>query len=107
VLLYIQGATANIWKENVLKDLEAVGEFLEKIKKEFGEEDNELKKIAELRKVEQGSRKIKEYVQEFRWTVRRSRYRGRPLIEEFKYGLDRTIWQRLIESELQLGTIEQ
>jgi len=50
---------ANIQKENVLEDLEEevleyelVGEFLAVIKKEFGGEDEELVKVAELKKLE-------------------------------------------------------
>jgi len=44
---------------------EIVGEFLEEIKKKFGR-DNESKKVAELKQVEQGSRVMEKYVQEFR-----------------------------------------
>ena len=48
-----------MWKENMLEELEAeelefetVGKFLAKIKKEFREEEEELVKAAELRKLE-------------------------------------------------------
>ena len=48
-----------IWKENILEDLEmkktefgSVGEFLLELRKEFREEDKELVKVAELRRVE-------------------------------------------------------
>ena len=48
-----------MWKKNVLEELEAgelefktVGEFLAEIKKEFGGEEKELVKVAELRKLE-------------------------------------------------------
>jgi len=58
VLLYIQGGSADIWKENVLEDLkgglleyETVGEFLTDIKKKFGRGDEESIKVAELKKV--------------------------------------------------------
>jgi len=75
-----------MYEKNVLEDLEAgiVGEFLEEIKKKFGGGDNELKKVAELKQVEQGSRIMKEYVQEFRYAARNSRYTGRLLVEEFR-----------------------
>ena len=60
VLSYVQGELVDIWKENVLEDLEGelleyetVEEFLVDIKKEFGEEDKESAKVAELKKVEQ------------------------------------------------------
>ena len=56
ILLYVQGRSADVWKENVLKDLEegelkyeSVGKFLAAIKKEFGGEE-EL--VAELRRLE-------------------------------------------------------
>ena len=74
----------------MLKDLEGglleyktVREFLVDIKKEFGE-DEELVKVVELKRLEQESKTIKEFVQEFRRTARSSEYEGRLLIEEFK-----------------------
>ena len=50
---------------------------------------------------------MEEFVQEFGRAARKSRYKGRPLIEEFKCGINGTIQQRLMESECQPGTIEQ
>jgi len=68
-LSYVQGETADIWKENVLEDLEAgeveyesAGVFLAEIKKEFGEGDEELLKVAELKRIEQGDRTMEEFV---------------------------------------------
>jgi len=65
----MQGGLADVWKENVLKDLEAgkiefesVGEFLAEIKKEFGGGDEELVKVAELKRIEQGGRLMEEFV---------------------------------------------
>jgi len=59
VLLYVQGELVNIWKENVLEDLEAgtleyvtIEEFLTNLKKEFSREDDKTMKVAELKKVE-------------------------------------------------------
>ena len=59
VLSYVQGELADIWKENILEDLEmketefgSVGEFLLELRKEFREGDKELVKVAELRRVE-------------------------------------------------------
>ena len=67
-ILYIQWGSADIWKENVLKDLEAeeleyaiVEEFLAELKKEFGEENDETIKVAELKKVEQENRVMEEF----------------------------------------------
>ena len=53
----------DVWKENILEDLErglleykTVGEFLADIKKEFGEGDEEMVKVAELKRIEQGEK---------------------------------------------------
>ena len=54
------------------------------MKEEFGEGDKEAKKIAELRRLEQGGKMMKEFVQKFRRIARGSEYEERPLIEEFK-----------------------
>ena len=61
MLIYVQGGVVDVWKENVTEDLEIwilefeiVETFLEVIKKEFEEGEKKLKKIAELKKVEQG-----------------------------------------------------
>ena len=69
MLSFVQGGSADIWKENVLEDLEervleyeSVGEFLAAIKKEFGEGEEESVKVAELKKLEQGGRMIEEFV---------------------------------------------
>ena len=81
VLLYVQGGSADIWKENMLEDLEGglleyetVGEFLADIKKEFGRGDEESVKVAELWKLEQGSKTMEEFIQEFRRAARGSGY---------------------------------
>ena len=47
-------------------EYESVGEFLVEIKKEFGGGDEELLKVAELKKIKQGGRTIKEFVQDFK-----------------------------------------
>jgi len=54
------------------------------LKRKFREEDNEMIKVAELKRVEQGNTTIEEFVQEFRRAVRDSGYEGQLLIEEFK-----------------------
>ena len=89
VLSYVQRGLADVQKKNVLKELKAgklefetVGEFLTEIKKEFGGGEEESVKAAELRKMEQESRMIEEFVQEFKRAARKSGYEGRPLVEE-------------------------
>jgi len=69
VLSYVQEGSADMWKENVLEELEAgelefknIGEFLAEIKKEFGGGEKESVKAAELRKLEQGGKTMKEFV---------------------------------------------
>ena len=105
VLLYVQGESADIWKKNIIKKLE-IGEFLAEIKKEFGGGDKELVKVAELKKIEQGTETIEEFVQEFKKIARGSRYEERSLIKEFKWGMNGNIRRKLMEAENQLATIE-
>jgi len=102
----MQEGLANIWKENVLEDLEA-GEFLAEIKKEFGGGDKESVKVAELKKIKQEGRIMKEFVQDFKRVVRGSGYEGCSLIEEFKWGMNRVIKRKLMEAENQPDSIEQ
>jgi len=105
---------ADIWKKNILEDLEwelleyeIVGKFLADIRKEFRGGDKKLVKVAELKKLEQRGKMIEEFVQKFRRVVRGSRYEERPLVEEFKRGINTMICQRLMKSEWQPGSIEQ
>ena len=114
MLLHVQGGLANIWKENVLEDLEegvieyeSVGKFLIVLKKEFGGGDEEAVKVAELKKLEQEGKTMDEFVQEFKRAARGSRYEEHPLIKEFKRGMNRVIRRKLMEAENQPGSIEQ
>ena len=91
VLTYVQGGSADVWKENVMEELEAgeveyelVEELFTVLKKEFSAGEEESVKVAELRKMEQGGRTMEEFVQEFKRAARGSGYEGRPLVEEFK-----------------------
>ena len=106
VLTYVQGGSADVWKENVMEELEAgeveyksVEEFFTILKREFGAGEEESVKAAELRKVEQGGRTMEEFVQEFKRAARGSGYEGRPLVEEFKRGMNGGIRRKLIEAE--------
>ena len=87
----MQGGLADVWKENVMEEMESgeveyesAEEFLTYLKKEFGGREEESVKAAELRKLEQGGRMMEEFVQEFKRAARGSGYEGRPLVEEFK-----------------------
>ena len=114
VLSYVQGGSTDVWKENVMEELESgeveyesVEEFLISLKKEFGGGEEESVKVAELRKLEQGGRTMEEFIQEFKRVARRSRYEGRPLIEKFKKGMNGRIRRKLMEVENPLASIEQ
>jgi len=69
ILSYVQGGAADVWKENMMEELEAgeieyetVEEFLISLKKEFGGGEEESMKAEELRKLEQGERTMEEFV---------------------------------------------
>ena len=83
ILTYVQGGSADVWKENIIEELksgeveyELVEEFLTILKKEFGGGEEELVKAAELRKLEQGGKTMEEFVQEFKRAARGSGYEG-------------------------------
>jgi len=104
---------ADVWKENVMEELEVgeveyemAKEFLSSLKKEFGEGEEESVKAAELRKLEQGERTMEEFVQKFKRAVRGSGYERRLLVEEFKRGMNRSIRRKLMEAKNQPGSIE-
>jgi len=114
VLLYVQGGVAEIWKNNVLDEISkgtstvnTEEELFTKIRQEFGEFDEESRKVDELRVLEQGGKTVDEYVQEFRRAARGSGYEGRALVEEFKRGLSGAIRRRLAEAEMPPTTIVQ
>jgi len=59
VLSYVQGGSADVWKENVMEELEAgemeyetAEEFFTSLRKEFGGGEEESVKAAELRKMD-------------------------------------------------------
>ena len=113
ILSHVQGGSADVWKENVLEELEAgeteyetAEEFLIALKKEFGGGEEESVKAAELRKLEQGGKTMEEFVQEFKRAVRGSGYEGRPLVEEFKRGMNGGIRRKLMEAENPPTSIE-
>ena len=80
-------------------EVESVEQLFIKIRNNFGETSEEERKIEQLRTIEQGGRTCDEYIQEFKKVTRGSSYEGRPLIEEFKRGLNRSIRRKLAEAE--------
>ena len=114
ILSYVQGETADVWKENVMEELESgemeyetAEEFLMTLKKEFSRGEEEAVKAAELRKMEQGGRTMEEFVQEFKRAARGSGYKGRLLMEEFKRGINEGIRRKLMEAKNPPTSIEQ
>ena len=114
VLSHVQRGSADVWKENVMEELESgkieyetAEEFLTTLKKEFGGGKEESVKAAELRKLEQGERTMKEFMQEFKRAARESGYERRLLVEEFKRGINRGIRRKLMEAENPPVSIEQ
>jgi len=112
VLSYMQGGVAEVWKDNILEEIEkgtleveTMEELFKKIREEFWEFDKESRKVNKLRLLVQGSRTCNKYVQEFKRVARGSGYKGIALIEEFKRGLNRTTRRRLAEVESPPSTI--
>jgi len=106
VLSYIQGGIAEAWKDNLLDELakgelevESVEQLFTKIRNDFGKTLEKKRKIEQLRTIEQGGRTCDKYMQEFKKVTRESGYERRPLIEEFKRGLNGTIRRKLAEAE--------
>jgi len=106
VLSYVQGGIAETWKDNLLDELakgesevELVEQLFAKIRDDFGETLEEERKIEQLRTIEQGRRTCDEYVQEFKKVARGNGYKRRPLIKEFKRGLNGAIRRKLAEAE--------
>ena len=114
ILSHVQGGSVDIWKENIMEELESgeieyetAEELLTTLRKEFGGGEEELVKAAELRKLEQEGRTMEKFVQEFKRTARGSGYEGRPLVEEFKRGINRGIRRKLMEAGNPPTSIEQ
>ena len=114
VFSYIQGGVAEVWKDNILDEIEkgtseveTMEELFEKIREEFGEFDEKSRKADELRLLVQGPRTYNKYVQEFRRAARGSGYKGRALIDKFKRELNGTIRKRLAEAESLPSTITE
>ena len=114
VLSYVQGESADVWKENVMEELEAgeveyesVEEFFTNLRKKFGGGEEKSMKAVELRKMEQEGKTMEEFIQEFKRAARESGYEGRPLTEEFKRGMNGGIQRKLMELENPPTSIEQ
>ena len=69
--------------------------------------NNILIKVVELKKVEQELKTIEEFMQEFRKVIREIKYKERPLIEEFKRGINGVIRHKLMKTEYFPRNIKQ
>jgi len=87
--------------------VELAEQLFAKIRNDFGETSEEERKIEQLKTIEQKRRTCNEYVQEFKKIARGSGYEGRPLIEEFKRGLNGAIRRKLAKAEEPPTTIEE
>ena len=85
-------------------EVELAKQLFTKIRDDFGETLEEERKIEQLRMIKQEGRTYDEYVQEFKKIARRSGYKRRSLIEEFKRGLNGNIRRKLVEAEEPLTT---
>jgi len=77
------------------------------IRKEFGERDKEVTKVVKLRRLEQREKTIEEFVEEFKRVARGSRYEERPLVKEFKRGMNGVIRRKLMKVERPPLSIKQ
>jgi len=114
VLSYVQEGVAEAWKNNLLdklakgkSEVDTVEKLFTKIRNDFGKTSEEERKVEQLRTMEQGERICDGYVQEFKKVTRRSSYKERPLIEEFKKGLNGAIRRKLAKAEKHPTTIEE
>jgi len=80
-------------------EIESAEQLFAKIRNNFGETSEEERKIEQLRTIKQEGRTCDKYVQEFKKVARESSYEGRPLIKEFKRGLNEAIRRKLAKAK--------
>lgn len=69
ILTYVQREFADMWKKNILADLELgdqkfilAEELLAALKEEFGKGDNKFAKVVELKQLEQDTHTMDEFI---------------------------------------------
>ena len=72
-------------------EYETTKEFLADLKKKFRKREKKTIKMTELKRLEQGSKIIEEFIQELRKVARKSKYEKRLLIKKLKREMNRTI----------------
>ena len=85
--------------ESVNWEFLSIGELLTTLKKEFEKRNNKLVKVVEFRQLEQGSQTIDKFVQIFKRITKKSKYKRRMLVKEFKREINNNIRYRLIKIE--------
>jgi len=75
------------------------------LKKEFNRRDKKTMKVVKLKKIEQESKTIEEFVEKFRKVARESKYERKLLVEKFKREMNEVIRQKLMESECLPGAL--
>ena len=88
-------------------EVELAEQLFTKMRNNFGETLEEERKIEQLRIIKQREKTCNKYVQEFKKVARGSSYEGRPLIKEFKRGLNGSIRRKLAEVEEPPTTIKE
>ena len=88
-------------------EVELAEQLFTKMRNNFGETLEEERKIEQLRIIKQRGKTCNKYVQEFKKVARGSSYEGRPLIKEFKRGLNGSIRRKLAEAEEPPTTIKE
>jgi len=88
-------------------EVKIVEELFKKIWNKFRETTEEKRKVEQLRTIEQEWRSWDKYVQEFKKVTRKSSYKGRLFIEEFKKGLNEAIRKKLAKAKSLLTTIRK
>ena len=73
---------------------------------DFGDLNKRITKVMTLKKIRQGTRTCKEFIQDFKQAAWNSGYQGVPLIDEFKRALHLKLCQRLMEAEAPPVTID-
>src|SRR5262249_23199517 len=115
ILSFVQGGSAEAWKDNMMEQLEArtkerpgiqtAEELFDNLRANFGDIDEESTAVGKLRLIEQGGKTCDEHVQEFKRIARDSGYTGRALMEEYKRSLNTRLRKALMESESPPTTI--
>ena len=87
--------------------MKTVEELFKKIWNKFRETTKEERKVEQSRTIEQEWRFWNEYVQEFKKVTRKSSYKERLFIEEFKKDLNEAIRKKLVKTKSLLITIRK